>query len=541
MNICHRSKPRAAILVLAVFAVGIGLFSLSVFSPQPGVTLAASTTVTFTSTQDTFVSDTSPGANHGQKAAIQVDGSPKERGLVRFAVTGLPTGASVDSAVLRLRVSNYSKEAGSVHAVSGAWSESSTTWANAPGLGAKLVDLPDPAAIGTWREVNLTAAVRGNGPVNVYVVSLKGDGTHYFSREAASGKPELVVRWSQTVTATPTATSTPSPTPTATPGAKPMFAYYYLWWSNRHWHDKLGAAYPYDRNPLPLPATLDANGCGAVSLYTGNQLADVPAALLDQDAPGVLEQDVRNAAQYLSGFIVDWIGTGDAAQTTTSISYSRRLESLVGVVHKLNAEGIAFKLWISYRSSSQGLTPEFINGDLTYLARQYGSDSAFDRRSGRPVLIWTGSRQYSLTTIRSVSEAQRGAFFLVGDENWKTWGDGRAAYLDGDTFYWSSQDPYGNPHSFGQLQDLAQMVRSSVANPDGSQKLWFSPLAPGYNSKLLNGGACIPRNEGETLRLLFEGNAKTDPDGWVLISWNEVAEGTYVEPLQRWGFEYLEV
>ena len=34
-----------------------------------------------------------------------------------------------------------------------------------------------------------------------------------------------------------------------------VFAYYYLWWSTNHWHDKLGSSYPYTASPLPLPAT----------------------------------------------------------------------------------------------------------------------------------------------------------------------------------------------------------------------------------------------------------------------------------------------
>jgi len=55
----------------------------------------------------------------------------------------------------------------------------------------------------------------------------------------------------------------------ATPGqpavsGKPVYAYYYLWWSTQHWKDKLGSAYPYSTSPLPLPATTDADGCNAV-------------------------------------------------------------------------------------------------------------------------------------------------------------------------------------------------------------------------------------------------------------------------------------
>src|SRR4051794_8139632 len=59
----------------------------------------------------------------------------------------------------------------------------------------------------------------------------------------------------------------------------PVFAYYYLWWSRGHWMDMLGPNYPTNATPLPLPATLDASGCGPSSRYPGNHLTDVPARL----------------------------------------------------------------------------------------------------------------------------------------------------------------------------------------------------------------------------------------------------------------------
>jgi hypothetical protein len=60
--------------------------------------------------------------------------------------------------------------------------------------------------------------------------------------------------------------------------AMPRRAYYYLWWSREHWHDKLGHNFPYGRSPLPLPATLNAAGCHAHSRYAGNSLTDVRAS-----------------------------------------------------------------------------------------------------------------------------------------------------------------------------------------------------------------------------------------------------------------------
>jgi hypothetical protein len=348
-----------------------------------------------------------------------------------------------------------------------------------------------------------------------------------------------------TVTGTvPVETQAPGATVASTTGtAAPAYAYYYLWWSTKHWYDKLGGAFPYAATPLPLPAALAPSGCPPASLYSGNKLTDVPAALFTQDDAAVVERDVRLAASSgLAGFLVNWNGSGLPGQTTRDSTNSRRLALVVDAVHRVQAEGIPFHLWVSLKASAKIMTTAAIANDLAYLARTYGSDPAFDRsHGGRILLLWNGSRKYSVDTIRSVSAWFRGGFFFVGDETAKTWPDGRAASLDGDAYYWSTQDPYGNAASFKQLQTLAAMVRSSGANPDGSAKVWLAPFTPGYDSLLNGGSTCIPRNDGDTMRALFHGNSATNPDGWTLISWNEVAEASYVEPLQRYGSRYLAV
>ena len=268
-------------------------------------------------------------------------------------------------------------------------------------------------------------------------------------------------------------------------GTAPVFAYYYLWWSRHHWVDMLGRNYPANANPLPLPAAVDANACHPRSLYAGNHLTDVPARLYSQDDDGFMESDVRQAAAAgLTGFVVNWAGTGRSAQTVADSVYNRRLQKMVNAVHKVNAEGIPFKLWLSYKASARPLSTASILGDLTYFVGKYGHDSAFDHASTtKPTVIWQGSRKYPISVLQTVSSRHRGAVRLIGDE--QTWSSSRAAYLDGDAYYWSSQNPWSNPQSFGQLAQLAGTVRASKRNPDGSAKVWVAPAAPGYDSVLV--------------------------------------------------------
>ena len=132
-----------------------------------------------------------------------------------------------------------------------------------------------------------------------------------------------------------------------------MYAYYYLWWSTSHWQSSLGSNFPYSQSPLPLPATLDSSGCNPTSLYSGNVETDTPAALFSQDDPAQINYDVQSAiAAGLTGFAVDWVGTGTPGQTPASSAENTRLDLLVHAVDRAQAAGQNFHLWLSFQVSA---------------------------------------------------------------------------------------------------------------------------------------------------------------------------------------------
>ncbi len=317
---------------------------------------------------------------------------------------------------------------------------------------------------------------------------------------------------------------------TATQAPK-IYAYYYLWWSVNHWHEKLGPNYPYTASPLPLPATTDADGCSQISNYAGNQLLDVPVALFGQDDPGQIENDIRTAkAAGLSGFWLNWRGDGSTTQTLTSVPYTRRFAEALAASKRVGG----FENWVSYEASSMPSADTVIN-DLNFLYAQFGSDPAWEKIDGQPVVIFTGSRKYGDADVITVSNALRDKFYFVGDESSTSITSARIALFDGVTYYWSSQDPYRNPASFDQVKAMGDKVHAAG-------KRWFAPFAPGYNSSLLSGGTtCVPRRNGDTMRILWSGNSASNPDGWGLISWNEIGENSHVQPLQKWGDTYINV
>jgi hypothetical protein len=316
-----------------------------------------------------------------------------------------------------------------------------------------------------------------------------------------------------------------------------------MWWDHQHWVSHLGAGYPFTQSPNPLPATLDTASCGTVTSYPGNVLTDVSQNLgYDQDNYSTFVNDVKAAAATgVNGFIVNWIGDGTAAQSPTSIAYNRRLQYMFQAVHSVNDSGTPFKLIFNYQSSAKTLTMTQFTNDLNFLVAQYGADTALDHTfSAKPEIILAGTWKYSDSDIQTISQGFRSKLYLLGDEKPSSWDAARAQNLDGTSYYWSSQDPYGNQASFNQIKSFAATVRTTP-NPDGRPKTWLAPFTPGYNAMLLYSTQnCVPRNAGQTMRKLFEGNQASAPDGWTLISWNEISEGSYIVPLTRYGTLYVD-
>jgi len=336
------------------------------------------------------------------------------------------------------------------------------------------------------------------------------------------------------------ARASPATAPSTTPppaAARPVvYVHYYLWWTPQHWRDKLGPAYPYSAASAPVPGRVDAQGCNPQVDYPQAQIVDLPAeGLYDQGQPATFDRHLAEAAQAgVAGFLVSWQGTGDAAQGPDSSGYDARLDLLVSRVHAFDRPGggrfglgLAFASFGNYTRSAANVV-----ADLEYFASRYGADPAFrNPYSDRPLVMWLDSRKFPEATVRAVSRAVRSRVYLVGDETAQSW-PRDATYLDGTSYYWSSENPAKNAQAGTTLVRLAASVHASG-------KRWFAPFIPGYDNQLA-GGSCVPRNGTGTLRQVWSENAVSRPDGWFGISWNELVENTYIQPTRAYGTTYLD-
>jgi PKD repeat protein len=186
--------------------LSIGLLAGSLPAAAP----ASAATLSFTSIADSYTNSARPTSNYGTQTSMRVrSSSTSHRAYLRFTVAGLD--APVQSAKLRLYVVDVSPQGGTVHRTSGAWTESGLNWNNAPALESTVLATAGKVVAGTWIELDVTAAVTGNGDLNLGIQTTSSNSTLYASREAAED-PTLVV----------TTASAPPPAPVANFSGTPL-------------------------------------------------------------------------------------------------------------------------------------------------------------------------------------------------------------------------------------------------------------------------------------------------------------------------------
>jgi len=160
---------------------------------------------------DARVLESNPTINYGTLTRLDVD-NPGQESYIRFTVSGV-TGP-IQSATLRLFVTNGSSNGPSLYLTNNTWTESGLTWNNRPGATSGAVANVAAITSNTWAEYNVTAQITGNGTYSFVLLPDSTDGATFYSREGSS-PPQLVLTFASGPIDTPT--PGPSPTPTSTP------------------------------------------------------------------------------------------------------------------------------------------------------------------------------------------------------------------------------------------------------------------------------------------------------------------------------------
>jgi len=191
-------------------------------SATPSPTFEPGRALVFTPIHDTRVQSSAPDKSYGTATNLRVRTgitTTVYHSYVKFEVAGITDPSQIATATLRL----YAYDGGpdlAVHRVSNddvggePWTERTLTWDSAPPLSGLPLATAAPVAEEAWTEVDVTAAITGDGTYS-FGLATSGENSIYFnSKESEASGPELLVRFSGTLpTATPSATPEATPTP----------------------------------------------------------------------------------------------------------------------------------------------------------------------------------------------------------------------------------------------------------------------------------------------------------------------------------------
>ena len=281
----------------------------------------------------------------------------------------------------------------------------------------------------------------------------------------------------------------PSQAPAASP--VPVLAYYYIWYDSNSW----------DRAKIDYPLA---------GRYTSDDRAVMRQHILWAKAAGI------------DGFIVSW---------KSSDVLNRRLTQLADLAEEEN-----FKLVVIYQGLDFNRDPlpvDRVASDLDYFIQHFASRPAF-QLFAKPLVIWSGTWQFSTQDIGQVTQSRRSKLLLLASERTADDYKRLADLVDGDAYYWSSV----NPETFPGYQDKL-VAMGKIVHQNGG--LWIAPAAPGFNARLVGGTTTVERKNGQTLRDEVNAAQASSPDALGIISWNEFSENSQVEPSQTYGTQYLKI
>lgn len=284
--------------------------------------------------------------------------------------------------------------------------------------------------------------------------------------------------------------SAPAPMPTELVPI-PALAYYYIWFDASSW----------ERAKLDYPL---------LGRYSSDDVR-------------VMQQHIQWAkAAGLNGFIVSWKST-------------EKLNARLAQLAQLAAEA-DFKLAVIYQGldfERQPLPATQVAADFDYFIEHYATHPAFQLFE-KPVVIWSGTWQFSLDEIASVTTQRREQLLILASEKSASDYQALTGLVDGNAYYWSSVNPNTHPNYLERLTAL-----STAVHADGG--LWIAPAAPGFDARQIGGTSVVERDQGHTLQRELEIALQSAPDALGLISWNEFSENSHLEPSENYGPTYLEL
>lgn len=264
--------------------------------------------------------------------------------------------------------------------------------------------------------------------------------------------------------------------------------------------------------------------CGSTTYYPLN-------GVYDSTDPSLVESQVSLAQSVgITGFIADWWGTTSVTDTSLGV--------LVG---KANVTG--FKVSAQYVQAHPGTVNQAVS-DILYLLRTYASNPCWLLIGSTPVIFIYGKAvgQFSLAQWSQISSkvaaSYPGGVALIGSTipnvapapfvakyEYTLAGHLKGQTLQADTTWANTNFPKKvSQQSANKVTTLTVMPGFDNRNPDSRETPLF-----------------IDRFNGSLYTALWQAAIKANPD-WVMVStWNELHEGSDIEPTYEFGTQYTDL
>ena len=163
----------------------------------------AAVTQSVAASADSYVHFFQKSTNFGTSQSITVGGDPEQTAYLRFPVPAAPAGQELVAATLRMRTTGNagagSVETQQVAVADNAWDETTVTWNTKPAItGPALGQLTGGSVPSTSYDIALNVGVVAgllDGDASMAITAPGTDWIQVNSRQAASGRPELILRF----------------------------------------------------------------------------------------------------------------------------------------------------------------------------------------------------------------------------------------------------------------------------------------------------------------------------------------------------------
>jgi hypothetical protein len=275
-----------------------------------------------------------------------------------------------------------------------------------------------------------------------------------------------------------------------------------------------------------------------------------------EEEPWVAEKHIEWASQYgINFFAYDWYWDG------TKPEYDHALKNYLKARDKGKLQFCL--LWANHDLSPKNLRD--FDDMVGYWINNYFNQPSYYRIDDKPVVfvfsvgqLETNAKKFGEFAKTLLARANRKAgekgykgIYLIATVNQKPSDIVEKWLLDtGFNGYtgWNYVESRG-----ARVDDYDAMVSGyldyySAASQTAKILPYIVPASPGWDSRPWHGGSAMVRSNPtpEKFERMLRGarqlldSSGTTPKVLMIESWNEFAEGSYIEPTKKWGFAYLE-